>query len=130
MMGANRFARLFESGQYGRLYISSGRHARGRTFRIWVLPEGATTTEKTDWNKPNVEDAVEVYGIVSGQPGWTETYGWLHNGPWVDDFAALVELREREAAAYEEHKREAVARKEAEEAARTAKLLQAYPGAQ
>ena len=75
MQGAREYAVLFESGQYGRLYIASGKHARGRTFRIFVLPEGAVTTEKNHWNAPNVPDIVEVFGITSGQPGWTETYG-------------------------------------------------------
>lgn len=34
--------------------------------------------------------AVEVYGIISGNPGWTEEYGWLRKGPWVKDFELLV----------------------------------------
>lgn len=126
MQGAREYAVLFESGQYGRLYIASGSHARGRTFRIFVLPEGAVTTEKNNWNAPRVPDIVEVFGIVSGQPGWTETYGWLHKGPWVDDFMALVEKR-REQIAWEKEQREAMqSRQEAERVAREAALLATY----
>lgn len=106
MNGAREFALLFNSGQHGRLFISSGHHARGRTFRVWVLPEG----EVVEGNYPS-QDAVEVYGIVGGQPGWTEYYGWLREGPWQKDFEALVATRraEVEAAdrAREEHRQEA-----------------------
>ena len=38
MQGAREYARMFSSGQRGRLYLVSGTHARGRTFHIWVLP--------------------------------------------------------------------------------------------
>ena len=128
MQGAREYAVLFESGQYGRLYIASGKHARGRTFRIFVLPEGAVTTEKNHWNAPNVPDIVEVFGITSGQPGWTETYGWLHKGPWVEDFMALVEKR-REQIAWGNEKLEAMqSRREVEKVARESALLATYPG--
>lgn len=91
MNGAREFARLFRTGQYGRLFINSGSHARGSTFHIWVLPEGVTV----EGQFPGKE-AVEVYGVVGGNPGWTECYGWLHNGKWQDDFRRLVEQRRAE----------------------------------
>jgi hypothetical protein len=92
MQGADEYARLFSTGQYGKLYLVSGSHARGLTFHIWVLPD----------DKPvesiRYSDAVEVYGITGGQPGWSETYGWLHHGKWEQDFYALVESRKAEIA--------------------------------
>lgn len=90
MNGAREYASLFQTGQYGCLYITPGEHARGKTFHIQVLPKG----EKAKENGPNMclnEDAVEVYGIVSGQPGWTEVYGWKEKGPWQADFERLAE---------------------------------------
>jgi hypothetical protein len=72
MKGAKEFAELFPSGQYGKLRIVSGEHARGKTFGIYI---GSCN-----------ENEVEVYGMVSGHPGWTETYGWIYKGPWVCDF--------------------------------------------
>ena len=80
MKGAREFARLFATGRYGRLSIRSGQHARGYYFHIFVMAASG-------------EDAVEVYGVTSGQPGWTETYGWLHRGKWEEDFMKLVEER-------------------------------------
>lgn len=92
MRGAREYASLFESGQHGRLYFVSGSHARGKTFRIYVLP----SEEPIHLMPWSCKDAVEVYGIVSGHPGWTEVYGWLHKGPWVNDFHAIVKNRKSE----------------------------------
>jgi hypothetical protein len=90
MKGANKLAKLFKTGQYGRLYITSSSHGRGDTFRIQILPEG----EKAKPNGPDSTclnpNAVEVYGVISGNPGWTEEYGWLHEGKWQEDFEKLV----------------------------------------
>lgn len=96
MKGAREYASLFKTGQYGRLYITSGSHARGKTFRIQVLPKGTEAEGNGANNKCLNKDAVEVYGVVGGNPGWTENYGWLHEGPWQDDFYALVEQRKAE----------------------------------
>jgi len=89
MKGANEYAKYIKTGQYGRLYCVAGEHARGSTFHVQVLPEG----EKAVPNYSNMclnNDAVEVYGIISGQPGWSEVYGWLHKGPWVKDLERLL----------------------------------------
>ncbi len=96
MEGANEYARLFKTGQYGRLYIVSGGHARGRTFKIYVLPEGEVAKGNGESNAPSNDNAVEVYGILGGHPGWTEYYGWIHKGKWCNDFYALVEEKKRE----------------------------------
>jgi hypothetical protein len=89
MIGARDYATLFETGQHGRLYLASGEHARGKTFHIWALP----TDEAIEGPPWGCKDAVEVYGITGGHPGWTETYGWLHHGEWEQDFAELVAKR-------------------------------------
>jgi len=89
MKGAKEYADLFETGQYGKLYITVGTHARGKTFQIYVLPEGVNVPDGT-FNPCGCCDAVEVYGIIRGQPGWTEEYGWLHKGKWCEDFEELV----------------------------------------
>lgn len=89
MNGAREYARLFKTGQYGNLFITTGEHARGKTFHVQILPDG----EKAKSNYGNMctnESAVEVYGIISGHPGWTESYGWKHKGPWQSDFEKLV----------------------------------------
>lgn len=92
MKSADGFAKLLESGQYGRLYIVSCIHERGATFRVFVLPVG----EQAMPNGPNAplnNDAVEVYDISGGQPGRSEAYGCLRSGNWQQDFASLVEAR-------------------------------------
>ena len=127
MQGAREFAGLLSSGQYGRLYIAIGKHARGHTLRIWVLPPGVTTGERTNWNAPSIPDIVEVYGIVAGQPGWTESYGWIHDGPWVDDFAILVTQRKAQLAWEAEQHAEIQNKRALSMAARDAALLSSYP---
>jgi len=91
MFGAREFAKLFKTGQYGRFYIVSGNHARGRTFRIQILPEGESAIPNGENNLCLNKNAVEVYGITGGHPGWSETYGWLHKGPWQEDFHKLAD---------------------------------------
>lgn len=125
MKGANEYAKLFKTGQHGRLYLVSSSHARGKTFHIYVLPEGEAALPNSD-NAPLNKNKVEVYGITGGQPGWTEEYSWLHHGKWEQDFAELVEKR-RAAIAEEEAiyaQRQAAAL--AAEARRQAALLQTY----
>ena len=122
MQGAREYATLFETGQHGKLYLVSGEHARGKTFHIWILPS-ADPVQAMPWT---VRDAVKVYGVTGGNPGWTETYGWLHRGKWEQDFAALVETRKAEiAAAASKREREIADAAEAEQR-RKAALLDAY----
>jgi hypothetical protein len=79
MRGAREYYSLFKNGEtIGKLRIRCGSHARGAYFHVYVV----------DGN-----ESVEVYGILGGQPGWTEYYGWLKEGKWVDDFNALVSNR-------------------------------------
>jgi len=86
-----------QAEQIGRLYLLPSKHARGNTFRIYVLPAGEEVIENAGINPPLNKDAVEVYGITGGQAGWTETYGWLHEGKWQSDFEALYQERLEEA---------------------------------
>jgi hypothetical protein len=104
MKGTEEFSYLFETGQYGKLYIVSGNHARGNTFHIYVLPAGVDAVGNGRNNPPLNPEAVEIYGVVGGNPGWTEYYGWLHKGKWQEDFLALVEKRKKEIS--EDEKRE------------------------
>ena len=125
MQGAREYATMFCTGQHGRLYLSSHYHARGKTFHIYVLPEGEAALPNGP-NGPLNKDAVEVYGITGGQPGWTETYGWLHRGKWEQDFAALVEARRAEIAAGVARREQEKADAEDAERQRKASLLAAY----
>lgn len=126
MKGARHYAQLFETGQYGRLYITSGSHARGLTFRIQVLPQGEQAKGNGRNNLCLNPDAVEVYGIISGNPGWTEEYGWKYRGPWIEDFQDLVVKQKRKLRtvdiASEEKKQSCLE----EEARRVAALLASY----
>jgi len=88
MKGAREYSGLDLDGLYGRLYISTGEHARGKTMQVFVMPENI---EYRDNNKPKLNDAVCVYDAVSGQRGWTETYGWTKEGKWQDDFKKIVD---------------------------------------
>lgn len=86
MDGASQYAPYFQNGErVGKLSIGYNQHARRSTFYIYVVADGKS---------------VPVYGVVSGTPGWDETYGWLHQGPWQADFLAEYarrhELKERE----------------------------------
>ena len=126
MKGARGYAGLFETGQYGKLYIVSGSHARGKTFHIQVLPEGERAISNGAGNLCVNENAVEVYGIVGGQPGWTEYYGWKHEGPWQDDFKAEVEKCRVSIAQQEGHHYEVRDREFVYNAERIKKLLEAY----
>jgi hypothetical protein len=122
MNGAREYAAMFSTGQYGRLYLQSGSHARGATFHIYVLPANVRVKD----GQPFSADVVEVYGITGGRPGWTETYGWLHKGKWQDDFAELVKARRAEIEAYNARKEQDQTEAKATERDRKAKLLETY----
>lgn len=129
MDGAREYAKLFDyqSQQHGRLYLAIGKHARGYTLRIYVLPEGVVAKENGhNGNAPLNKDAIEVYGVTGGQPGWTETYGWLHEGRWQDDFEKLVEARRTKVAAEKMRQEEAAQSANDERAAHVQALLASY----
>ena len=122
MNGAKEYAKLFQTGQHGRLYFLSGEHARGKTFCIYVLP----TDEPISVSIHNVNNAVEVYGIIGGQPGWTEYYGWLHRGKWQQDFAELVRAKREEIEAGKSLRDIELAAKEKEDKQRVQAILDRY----
>lgn len=126
MRGAREYADLFGTSQHGRLYIVSGYHARGKTFRIFVLPEGEKAIPNGPHNAPLNKDAVEVYGIIGGHPGWTESYGWLHKGKWQQDFEAMVAARKAEIADQKSKFEAEIQQDEQKEKERVQSLLAAY----
>lgn len=126
MKGAREFAKLFKTGQYGKLYITSGDHARGTTFHIQILPEGETAKPNGAQNLCLNSDAIEVYGIVAGQPGWTEEYGWLHEGAWQEDFRKLVTSKQMEITAKEKQNQATTEEAAQAKREREKKLLDAY----
>ena len=120
--GKDLYARIFNTGQIGRFYMVSGSHARGRTFHLYILPEGVSINPKS----PSLDEAVEVYGITGGHPGWSESYGWLHEGPWVGDFEKLVSKAIEENAARKAHYALELARKVDDEKKLIDKRLSTY----
>ena len=93
MKGAREYATLLSSGRSGRLVWQSGSHARGKTFHIWVVEDENSSIRYDRPAGPNTE----VFGVNGGgQRGWEETYGWLHKGPWVKDFEAIVAAKKQE----------------------------------
>jgi hypothetical protein len=118
MNGAREYAQLFGTGTYGKLYIDSGQHARGYYFHIWVLPEGVKDLDRSR--------CVEVFGILGGHPGWTEWYGWLHRGKWVEDFNDLVVQRKQEIAEQKKRDEDDRAKRMVSENAKTQQILSEY----
>jgi hypothetical protein len=126
MEGAYKYGKLFNTGQYGRLYITSSSHARGYTFRIQILPEGETAKTNGSGNTCLNSNAIEVYGVISGRPGWTEAYGWLHKGKWQKDFEKLVVIQEEEVKQRFEKDRDALIKNAKETKLRAKNLLDNY----
>jgi hypothetical protein len=127
MKGANEYCKYFRKAeQVGRLYILPHYHARGKTLRIYVLPEGEMAIENAGINPPLNKDAVEVYGVVGGNLGWTEKYGWIHEGPWQGDFEKIY--KDRKAFANDDRVKRELSRKESKdaEAEMVKKLLENY----
>lgn len=123
MKGAKEYAELFEkSQQHDKLYLQVGEHARGKTFHLWILPSEEKLTESIHTCK----DAVEVYGITSGQPGWTETYGWLHKGAWQEDFEKLVNSKKLEKEAERKKNQDLNEEAEKEKREKVKSLLASY----
>lgn len=64
----------------GNFLFSCGEHARGKTLNIFLLKEMPDLDADSGfiWNTiKNSEISLAVYGVVSGQRGWTETYDYL-----------------------------------------------------
>lgn len=127
MKGANEYCKVFlKAEQIGRLYILPSSHARGCTFRIFVLPENETVIENAGINPPLNKDSIEVYGAVSGQLGWTEEYGWKHKGKWVEDFNAEYKKRVKDMSDRELDRVFSEKEESAKEIARIEDILSSY----
>lgn len=122
MQGAREYVDVFGVGptQYGKLVVFRGYHARGATLRVFVLKDEAPVVNIF------AAEAVEVYGIIDGQPGWTERYGWKHKGPWQEDFERIVfEMREKNRKEEKERELQRLEREKGE-AAKVRAILEAY----
>jgi len=64
----------------GNIIYALSDHARGKCFRIFLVEH---THGLTDKELVNSNNRFEVYGVLGGQNGWTEYYGWIHKGNWV-----------------------------------------------
>jgi len=123
MRGAKEYSELFKGNeQHGKLYIKRDSHARGTTLHVWVLP----TDEKLQGSIYSCKEAIEVYGITGGQPGWTETYGWLHKGKWKEDFEKIVKSKKLALEAKKAKKKCSTEEAEQKERARVKELLSNY----
>lgn len=86
-----KYARLFKTGQYDRLYILSLNYGYiHKGLDIYVLPKDRIAI--IDFiNKPPInENIVKVYGVVDNK------HDWLHKGKWCEDFNKLVEQKQQE----------------------------------
>jgi len=124
MKGADEYYDLFkgQSQQIGRLFLQMHVHARGKCFEIFLLPEGV----EIKGDRISGRDNVEVYGVISGQRGWTESYGWLHTGKWQDDFFGIVELKKTDLATANRKQEEKAVEANNIEKERVGTLLSAY----
>jgi hypothetical protein len=55
------------------IYVTAS-HARGNTFHIYLIDDVNKTDDELKSN------AFEVYGVIGGNPGWDEEYGWKYGG--------------------------------------------------
>lgn len=97
MMGADEYCKVFKKiEQFGKLLLVPSSHARGATFYIYILADGIKYDEKNCSSPQYRSDSVEVYGVLGGHRGWTEYYGWIHKGPWCEDFENILKNRKDE----------------------------------
>jgi len=123
MKGADLYCEVFKYfEQIGRLVFVPGCHASGRTFFIFVLPQG----EEAESNPPRNRNAVEVYGVVGGNPGWTEWYGWKFNGPWQQDVKKIYDAKKAALADSEYRSKKTRDERESDALKRTLYLLSTY----
>jgi hypothetical protein len=75
------------------LYVTSS-HARGTQFFICLVDNTEEISQ---------DNCFKVYGIISGNPGWTECYGWIHNGNWNEPILNYLENLKNEIKLYDEN---------------------------
>lgn len=89
---------LFETGQYGGLYIVMYRDTiNGDSMEIYALPKNThAITDGLDGHPPKNKDMVKVYGRalrrthLLGGATYSNEPQWLHEGRWKEDFEKLV----------------------------------------
>ncbi|MFO1442933.1 hypothetical protein KDN24_06845 [Bacillus sp. Bva_UNVM-123] len=69
---------------YKNVVFVTNSHARGKCFQIYLI------NEKYDNDEYFKNNAFEVYGVVDGQLGWTEEYGWIHEGNWITHITRYI----------------------------------------
>ena len=80
-------------------------HARGKTLDIYIVKNEDDLRK----NGLNGCDSLKVYGMVSGQCGWTEKYGWIVEGSWCK---FINDILEKSLFFYEQNKKEAEAKEQ------------------
>ncbi|MCP4159842.1 MAG: hypothetical protein GY760_07200 [Deltaproteobacteria bacterium] len=127
MRGADEYCSVFrKTEQFGKILIVPSSHARGCTFSIYILADGIKyDSEKC--NTPHYRDeSVEVYGMLGGQRGWTEYYGWIHKGKWCEDFEDIYKKRKSKIEQDNINRLERIKEKEKEEKELKKSLLDNY----
>lgn len=83
-----------------------GEHARGRTLDIYIIKD------EDDLRKNGLYDCdrLKVYGMISGQCGWDEKYGWIIEGNWCEYINGIlkksIELHNQNQLNYEREKQQ------------------------
>ena len=102
MQGARDYNNLIKKGErlglveqinsniyrHNNLVFLLGEHARGKTFQMYAVDGNNFDNSCVKYASVGCEK-LEVYGILGGQNGWTEFYGWKEEGKWQDTFEQL-----------------------------------------
>lgn len=106
--------------QYGRLFITPHiDHLNAHVVNVYLLPD----TRKINKPLSKIDGVIEVYGITGfNQNFYRYEYGWIHHGPWEEDFKEAVKI-ERE---YKERRMKELARELEEHDNKIKKLLSNY----
>lgn len=100
------------------IFVTSS-HARGYCFHIYLIKEDYNDLS----DKQIRSNAFEVYGIINGQPGWTEQYGWLCKGNWISPILEYLDELDRGNKRYDEECKAAKEKREMEENEKTQKMI-------
>ena len=125
MKEVKEYAELFETGQYGRFFITSDSTLIGEIFFIQILPENEDAITQTIDTRCINPNAVTVYGVIDNI-GMDNVFGWIYHGKWQADFQKLVADRRKEIAKEKKEREDKVKANEQREKQRIKKLLQDY----
>lgn len=85
--------KLYDKSVHGCIYYGNhtvfefDQHARGRTLNIYIIKNEDVLRD----NGLYYCDSLKVYGMVSGQCGWDEKYGWIVEGIWCKYINNILE---------------------------------------